>query len=109
MTSVNSEIIEDLSISSEKSKTFTNQTTKHIEITQVEFTIEALIDELFLNLVGIKESVTNGKEVTVRKYYRQTLELCKWIPIAKPCPPHRCSLIKMIILRGILFYDHRWC
>ena len=66
MTSVNSEIIEDLSISSEKSKTFTNQTTKHIEITQVEFTIEALIDELFLNLVGIKESVTNGKEVTVK-------------------------------------------
>jgi hypothetical protein len=65
LTSVNNEIIE-LRISSEKSKTFTNQTTKHIEITHVEFTIEALIDELFLNLVGIKESVTNGKEVTVR-------------------------------------------
>jgi hypothetical protein len=109
LTSVNSEIIEDLSISSEKSKTFTNQTTKDIEITQVEFTIEALIDGLFLNLVGIKESVISGKEVTVRKYYRQALELCNGYRSQSNALYSSLQLIKMIILGGILFYDHRWC
>jgi hypothetical protein len=52
-------------------------------------TIEALVDDLFLCLAGVKEIVTNAengkqvtKQVTVRKYYRQARELLKWIPIA---------------------------
>ncbi|MGA8911520.1 MAG: hypothetical protein WB443_01540, partial [Nitrososphaeraceae archaeon] len=55
------------------------------------WTTEALIDELFLCLAGVKEIITNqeknGKRVTVRKYYSQARDLMKWIPIAKPSPP----------------------
>jgi hypothetical protein len=54
------------------------------------FTIEALVDELFLCLAKTQQTITNeenvGKEVTVRKYYRQARDLMKWIPIAKPAP-----------------------
>ena len=54
-------------------------------------TIEALVDELFLCLVKTQEIVTNkengGRQLTVRKYYRQGRDLIKWIPIAKPTPP----------------------
>ncbi len=59
---------------------------------QVEdlWTTEAFIDELFLCLAGVKEIITNdesyGKQITVRKYYRQARDLMKWIPVAKPSP-----------------------
>jgi|SRR6476660_3368085 len=59
---------------------------------QSEFwTTEALIDELFLYLAGVKEYVTNkenGKQVVVRKYYLQAREIIKWIPIAYPSPAY---------------------
>lgn len=54
------------------------------------WTIEALVDELFFCLAGVKEIITNqenGKEVIVRKYYLQARDVMKWIPIAKPSPP----------------------
>jgi hypothetical protein len=52
------------------------------------WTIECLVDKLFLRLAEVKENVNNnGKEIHVRKYYRQARELFKWIPIAKPSPP----------------------
>jgi hypothetical protein len=55
------------------------------------FTIEALVDELFLCLAKTQEVVTNkendDKRVTVRKYYRQARDLMMLIPIAKPIPP----------------------
>jgi hypothetical protein len=45
-----------------------------------------LVDELFLCLAGVKETVTSkencNKQITVRKYYCQARELLKWIPIA---------------------------
>jgi hypothetical protein len=49
-------------------------------------TTEALVDKLFLCLAGAKETIivkeNCNKEITVRKYYRQSRELLKWIPIA---------------------------
>jgi hypothetical protein len=51
------------------------------------WTIECLVDKLFLHLAEVKERINNnGKELHVRKYYRQARELFKWIPIAKPSP-----------------------
>jgi hypothetical protein len=51
------------------------------------WTEEYLIDELFLQLAGIKEAIKhNGKSITVHKYYHQAYRLKKWIPIAKPTP-----------------------
>ncbi|HEY9386336.1 MAG TPA: hypothetical protein VIP70_04805 [Nitrososphaeraceae archaeon] len=53
-----------------------------------EWTIECLIDEVFLNLASTKETITNykGRTITVRKYYNQARQLMQWIPIAKPPP-----------------------
>src|SRR5689334_20398018 len=55
------------------------------------FTIEALVDELFLCLAKTQQTITNqencSKQVTVRKYYRQARDLMMWIPIQKPIPP----------------------
>ena len=54
-----------------------------------KWTIERIVDELFLNLVGTIEIVTieeNNRSIPVRKYYRQARELMKWIPIARPSP-----------------------
>jgi hypothetical protein len=54
-----------------------------------KWTIERIVDELFLNLVNTTEIVTieeNCISIPVRKYYRQARELMKWIPIARPPP-----------------------
>ena len=52
-----------------------------------EWTTECLIDELFLQLASTKQTISyTGKSITVHKYYREALELRKWIPIAKPVP-----------------------
>jgi len=49
--------------------------------------IECFVDELFLGLVQVKETVhIEGKEIHVRKYQRQARNLFKWIPIARPSP-----------------------
>jgi hypothetical protein len=39
------------------------------------WTTERLIDELFLNLISVKEKIYNneGKTVTVHKYYHQAI------------------------------------
>lgn len=51
------------------------------------WTIECLVDRLFLRLAEIKESINHkDKKIHIRKYYRQARELFKWIPIAKPSP-----------------------
>ncbi len=51
------------------------------------WTKECLIDETFLQLVGIKEIVKNdGKCISIYKYYNQALRLRNWIPISKPTP-----------------------
>jgi hypothetical protein len=53
---------------------------------QIEYwTIECLIDQLFLNLCSIRQTIINdnGRAVTIRKYYAQARELLKWIPIAR--------------------------
>lgn len=95
MTSTESYSIDDLKISDQKFKTLTNQTGKLEKITQTEFTTEALVDALFLDLAGIKQIVTNeqnDKMVTVRKYYHQALELSKGIPISKPTPSFTISI-----------------
>ena len=64
-------------ISSSLDKTFPNE----------EWTLEYFVDKIFLCLVQVKETVHNeGKEIDVRKYYRQAIEKSKWIPIAKPSP-----------------------
>jgi len=51
------------------------------------WTIECLVDKLFLRLAEVKEKVSNnGKEIHVRKYYCRAREVIKWIPISKPPP-----------------------
>jgi hypothetical protein len=51
------------------------------------WTIECVVDNLTVRLAEVKETINNnGKEIHVRKYYRQARELSKWIPIAKPSP-----------------------
>jgi hypothetical protein len=49
------------------------------------WTIECLIDQLFLNLCSSRQTITNnsGRTITIRKYYAQARELMKWIPIAR--------------------------
>jgi hypothetical protein len=49
------------------------------------WTIECLVDQLFLNLCSSRQTITNseGRTITVRKYYRRARELMKWIPIAR--------------------------
>jgi hypothetical protein len=44
-----------------------------------------LADELFLNLASVKEKIYNseGRAVTVHKYYHQAREKMKWIPRTK--------------------------
>ena len=46
---------------------------------------EYSVDELFLNLVKVRENITNsnGKTIPVRKYYRLALQLMNWIPIVR--------------------------
>ena len=54
-----------------------------------KWTIERIVDEVFLNLAGTTEIITieeNGRSIPVKKYYRQARELMKWIPIARPSP-----------------------
>ena len=53
-----------------------------------QWTTECLVDELFLQLAAIKETITdcNRREIPVRKYYRQARELMRRIPIARPAP-----------------------
>jgi hypothetical protein len=50
-----------------------------------EWTVESLVDELFLNLSGTKAIVTNdkGKTITIRKYYSQARQLIRWIPVVR--------------------------
>jgi invasion protein IalB len=53
---------------------------------QIEYwTIECLIDQLFLNLCSIKQTIINdnGRAVTIRKYYALARNLMRWIPIAR--------------------------
>jgi hypothetical protein len=51
------------------------------------WTIECIVDNLLVRLAEVRETINNnGKEIHVRKYYRQARELSKWIPIAKPSP-----------------------
>ena len=54
-----------------------------------KWTIERIVDEVFLNLAGKTEIVTiarHYRSIPVKKYYRQARDLMKWIPIAKPSP-----------------------
>jgi hypothetical protein len=50
-----------------------------------EWTVESLVDELFLNLADTKAIVTNdkGRTITIRKYYSQARQLIRWIPVAR--------------------------
>jgi hypothetical protein len=70
------------------------------KVTKVDseiWSIECTVDELQLNLCKIKEQITidpgfyvdgqkQTRTVSVAKYYRQALELMKWIPILRPPP-----------------------
>ena len=52
----------------------------------IEFwTIEHLIDELFLQIAKKREIINyKDKKFTIYKYYHQVLRMWKWIPISKP-------------------------
>ena len=54
------------------------------------WTTEKLIDELFLLLVSVSESVSDdtGETISVRKYPRRARESRKWIPVARPPPEY---------------------
>src|SRR5687768_14652289 len=48
------------------------------------WTIEQLIDELFLLIAKKREIINyNDKNITIYKYYHQALRMWKWIPISK--------------------------
>lgn len=50
-------------------------------------TIECIVDKLTVRLAEVKETINNnGKEIHVRKYYRQARELIYRIPVWKPSP-----------------------
>lgn len=62
---------------------------EHIEY----LTKNALVEELFLQLAGTKKTTVAQNRisrkymvVTDYKYYRQALELRRWIPITRPAP-----------------------
>jgi hypothetical protein len=59
-----------------------------IEPESPEFwTLECFVDKIFLHLAQVREIVFNeGKEIHIKKYYRQAREKSKWIPIARPPP-----------------------
>jgi hypothetical protein len=73
------------------------QQSKVTKVDSEVWSIERTVDELQLNLCKTKEQITidrgfyvdgqkQTRTVSVRKYYRQALELMKWIPIARPPP-----------------------
>jgi hypothetical protein len=53
---------------------------------EIEYwTIEHLIDKLFLQIAKTREIINyNDKNITIYKYYHQALRMWKWIPISKP-------------------------
>ena len=57
---------------------------KGLNDTDIEYwTIEHLIDELFLLVAKKREIISyNGKKITIYKYYNQALRMWKWIPIS---------------------------
>jgi len=66
--------------------TLPNSSIEHESPTEF-WTIECFVDELLFDLIRVKETVYNeGKEIHVRKYYKQARDLFKWIPIARPSP-----------------------
>lgn len=58
------------------------------------YLIEYLVDELFLQIAGTKEIIitSDGKRITIRKYYNRALRLWRFIPIAKPTPEYIINL-----------------
>jgi hypothetical protein len=50
-----------------------------------EWTTEHSVDELFLDLVKIKEVILSddGKTIPVRKYYRKARQIMYWIPVVR--------------------------
>jgi hypothetical protein len=71
------------------------------------WTIECLVDETFLQIARIKETVRhNEKSLTIHKYYNQAFRLLNWIPIAQPTPEfiiNICDLTPRILaeLKGL--------
>jgi hypothetical protein len=58
------------------------------------YTLQGLIDEVFLHLTKVREAITleGGKVIHIRKYYRQASELIYRIPIYEPHPAFNISL-----------------
>jgi hypothetical protein len=51
------------------------------------WTIECLVDEMFLQVAGTKEILKhNEKSLTIFKYYNQAFRLLNWIPIVESSP-----------------------
>ena len=66
--------------------TLPNSSIEHESPTEF-WTIECFVDEVLFDLIRVKETVyNNGKEISVRKYYRQARELIYRIPVWKPSP-----------------------
>lgn len=66
-----------------------NDTERHT-IQDNEWTIEATIDKLQLNLAAVEQHVTNttGEILIIRKYQFQCRRLVRFIPIALPTPEY---------------------
>lgn len=60
-------------------------------------TIEYLVDSLLLKLAATREFVvtSDGRGVTVRKYYHRALRLWRSIPVAKPVPEYIVNLVDL--------------
>src|SRR5262249_17955148 len=54
------------------------------------YVLEFLVDALFLEIAAVRNTIvaTDGRSVTIRKYYNQALRLWRWIPITRPVPEY---------------------
>jgi hypothetical protein len=86
---------------------------KELSSSCIEYwTEQCLIDELFLQLAGTKQTIKhNDKSVIIRKYYNQALTLRPWIAVADPTPKfviNSCDLTPRIISELRTIDDHEY-
>jgi hypothetical protein len=78
-----------------------------------DWTIERVLDELFVCLAGKREVIPDKRKDSIliyyRKYYHQARKLFKWIPIAKPPPEFVVNIsdftIRIVAELKVILYD----
>ena len=87
-----------------------NDTERLTEITDIEWSYEAIIDELQRDLASVEIVVTNqsGQKLVIRKYQSQCRRLARLIPIAEPVPEYivEASDLKPDVRQRLLKIHH---